>query len=204
MSCPQCGFEHQCICSHIPDLSEVAIHLALLTHEREWERETNTGHLLARCLPQCRRYPWQRLQAAPELVAKMSSQAVTPFILYPSDESISVDKAQKIARRADREPLFIVLDGTWQEAQKIQRKTVWLSEVQHVHLNVDQASKYTLRRNQQPGHLCTLEVGAMLLNELGFAPQSEELIEFLDYYLRVYQAEKSGHALQPPSLNQLK
>ncbi|WP_422640851.1 hypothetical protein [Vibrio aestuarianus] len=57
-------------------------------------------------------------------------------------------------------------------------------------------SVYTLRRNQSEGNLCTLEVGLELLNHINETTNADTLRDFFAYYMKVYQADKSGHALK--------
>ncbi len=193
MACSICQLNHNCVCQQLPDLSHLPLQLALLLHEKEWQRETNTGRWLSKSLANCSQHTWQRLDIDASLAEKMHRPDIKPFVLFPSEQSISVQQAQLSAERDNKTPLFIILDGTWQEAQKMQRKSAWLKVLPQVHLNVTQESDYTLRRNQQPGHLCTLEVGAGLLDELGYADSGTQLREFLRHYLAVFQADKSGH-----------
>lgn len=80
--------------------------------------------------------------------------------------------------REDEIAHFIVLDATWQEARKMERKSPWLADVR-VHLTTDHVSAYRLRRNQQPGNLCTLEVGLMLLRHFNAEASAEALSSFI-------------------------
>lgn len=64
--------------------------LILLTHEREFDRVTNTGMLVQRRFPEvCRRVLWRRKHADPELLALIESGKAG--LLYPSEEAISLD-----------------------------------------------------------------------------------------------------------------
>lgn len=200
MACSICQLNHNCVCQQVPDLSHIPLQLALLLHEKEWQRETNTGRWLAQSLAHCSQHTWQRLEVDASLAEKMRHPDLKPFVLFPSEQSISVQQAQQSAERDKKTPLYIVLDGTWQEAQKMQRKSTWLNTLPQVHLNVTQESDYTLRRNQQLGHLCTLEVGAGLVEELGYAESGTQLRAFLRHYLAVFQADKSGHPFSQASL----
>ena len=96
----------------------------------------------------------------------------------------------------DRKPLFIILDGTWQEAKKILNKSVWLQAIPQAHLNITSESSYTLRRNQDSGHLCTCEVGVELLKALGEEEQARQIDDYFQHYLKVFQADKCGHSLK--------
>jgi len=194
--CPNCGLKFNCICSSIPNLN-VNAHFALLTHENEQHRDTNTGQWLMKSLPHCSIHIWQRKSPCERLMALIEDEKYLPVLLFPSDHSISVEITQTNANQQSRIPLFIILDSTWQEASKMLRKSAWLKEIPLVHLTPKQASVYQLRKNQNDGHLCTLEVGAEVIRELGGNHQADLLIEFLTHYMQVFQADKSGHFYQP-------
>ena len=95
-----------------------------------------------------------------------------------------------------RKPLFIILDGTWQEAKKMLNKSSWLQAVPQVHLDITSESSYTLRRNQDSGHLCTCEVGIELLKSLGESEPAKLIDDYYQHYLKVFHADKCGHALK--------
>lgn len=196
-ACADCGLHHQCVCSHLPKF-ELPAHIALLMHENELTRETNTGQWLLKAISSTSLHIWQRKQPCPKLLAMINDPAYCAYLLFPNDESIALSDAYRHAEQASssKTPLFIVLDGTWQEAKKMWQKSPWLQVLPSVHLLPQQQSSYQLRRNQQQGHLCTIEVGSCIVEELGFAVQAQQLNDFFQHYMRAFQADKSGHALK--------
>ena len=193
-ACSGCGFTHQCICHRIPS-TESQTHVVLLTHENELLRDTNTGKLLQQSLKQCESFVWQRKTPPAELMTLLEDDTRQPFMLFPSDESVECQQAI-LSLANDREPLFIILDGTWQEAKKMLNKSPWLQPIPQVHLGITSESSYTLRRNQNSGHLCTCEVGVELLKTLGEDEPARLINDYYQHYLKVFQADKSGHALK--------
>lgn len=193
--CPDCGLHHQCICPALPHIDS-AVRLALLTHDNEFERATNTGHWLAKSLPHCHRYRWSRVTPPADLLRLMSCGDVTPYLVFPATHSVSAGQAWHNGLRLGKAALFIVLDGTWQEARKMLRKSPWLQTLPQVHLSPAEDSAYRLRRNQETGHLCTLEVGCELLTAAEEYASATALRAFLRVSMDAYQADKSGHALQ--------
>ncbi|TVU58324.1 DTW domain-containing protein [Vibrio atlanticus] len=193
-ACSSCGFTHQCICHLIPSI-ESQTDLLLLTHENELSRDTNTGKLLQQSLQQCQSFVWQRKTPPAELMALLEDKTRQPFLLFPSDTSIECQQAV-MTKAMSRKPLFIILDGTWQEAKKILNKSVWLQAIPQAHLNITSESSYTLRRNQDSGHLCTCEVGVELLKALGEDEQAQQIDGYFQHYLKVFQADKCGHSLK--------
>ena len=193
-ACSGCGFTHQCICHLIPSV-ESQIDLVLLTHENELSRDTNTGKLLQQSLKQCESFVWQRKTPPADLIALLEDETRQPFLLFPSEESMECQQAV-LNEASNQKPLFIILDGTWQEAKKMLNKSPWLQPIPQVHLGITSESSYTLRRNQNSGHLCTCEVGVELLKTLGEDEPARLINDYYQHYLKVFQADKSGHALK--------
>ncbi|WP_299140431.1 tRNA-uridine aminocarboxypropyltransferase [uncultured Vibrio sp.] len=193
-ACSGCGFTHQCICHRIPS-TESQTHIVLLTHENELLRDTNTGKLLQQSLEQCESFVWQRKMPPAELITLLEDETRQPFLLFPSDDSVECQQAV-LDKANDQKPLFIILDGTWQEAKKMLNKSPWLQSIPQVHLDITSESSYTLRRNQDSGHLCTCEVGVELLKALGEEEPARSINDYYQHYLKVFQADKSGHALK--------
>ncbi|MGF1698608.1 DTW domain-containing protein [Vibrio lamellibrachiae] len=215
INCPDCHLSLHCVCDLIPRIDS-SIHIALLMHENELTRETNSGQWLQASLTHCSQHIWQRTAPTQSLVDLIKQPHLEPLILFPSEQSIAVSQAietiaSKNTEQKDTEkrytagkeiesiekvPLFIILDGTWQEAKKMAKKIPWLEGCQHVHLSPSSNSSYQLRRNQAKGHLCTLEVGAELLNSVEENISSQKLMEFFQYYMKVFHADKCGHQYQ--------
>ncbi len=195
--CIGCGFKHQCICDQTPQVDS-SIELVLLTHENEHSRETNTGKLLNQTLENCHVYTWQRKEPPIELLKKIAQPKLQAFVLFPSETSQSCQQIIKSlpASQEHIQPLFIMLDGTWQEAKKMLNKSPWLKSLPAIHLQTTHDSLYTLRRNQEAGHLCTCEVGIQLLRELNQDQQADQIEQYFEQYLQVYKADKCGHKLQ--------
>lgn len=194
-ACADCGLHHQCVCSWLPKF-ELPAHIALLMHENELSRETNTGQWLLKAISPTSLHVWQRKEPCKKLLALLNDPAYSAYLLFPNAESIALSDTIQEATQTRTIPLFIVLDGTWQEAKKMLLKSPWLQSLPCVHLTPQQQSNYQLRRNQQQGHLCTIEVGGTIVSELGFIDQAQQLDTFFQHYMRAFKADKSGHALK--------
>ncbi|WP_237584128.1 tRNA-uridine aminocarboxypropyltransferase [Photobacterium halotolerans] len=187
--CPNCGFVHNCICHAEVRLRSQAI-FALLTHSKEFGKDTNTGALMARTLPHCQRLLWSRTEPPEALLTLLADDKIQPWLLFPADDA---HPPASFARETGKTPLFILLDATWQEARKIVRKSPWLAKLPRLSLSVDRDSCYSLRRNQQTGNLCTCETGIALLELLGEHHDAKALQQYFDAFLAAFPAEKSGH-----------
>ncbi|WP_341665089.1 DTW domain-containing protein [Vibrio sp.] len=191
-ACNLCRLKYNCVCEHLPSI-ETSAHIAILMHENEQSRETNTGRWLLQSIQATSRHIWQRNKPCSKLMSLISDPSYQAFLLFPAQESLLVSGAIKLSEEQGNKPLFIIIDSTWQEAKKILRKSPWLAELPKVSLQTSSASNYQLRRNQELGHLCTLEVGAEIVQSLGDKGSAEKLRLFLDHYSKVFHADKSGH-----------
>lgn len=190
MPCKGCGFRHQCVCDEFPRLRS-DVQIALLCHPNEMNRATNTGKLLLRSLKQAQQFVWDR-KSPPEELLNLIDTHPNPVLLFPSADSQALQQKEE---SHGIPPLYIVLDATWQEARKMWRQSPWLQKLPQVHLDITAASGYSLRRNQDAGNICTYEVGIELVKAHQGAGEARRMREFLQHYLRVYQADKSGHKL---------
>ncbi|MGF1691701.1 tRNA-uridine aminocarboxypropyltransferase [Photobacterium kagoshimensis] len=201
MSCPRCGFTHNCICSHEPKLTSSA-HFVLLTHPNECHKSTNTGELMMRTLPHCERVIWDRINSPTALIEKLANPAYQPWLLFPADDAHpatpftanSTPSAPATAVATTTTPLFVLLDATWQEARKMVRKSPWLANLPRLSLTPTALSQYQLRRNQQAGNLCTCETGIALLSLLNEPQQAEQLQRYFTAFSDVFHADRSGHS----------
>ncbi|MDA0150329.1 tRNA-uridine aminocarboxypropyltransferase [Vibrio sp. LaRot3] len=192
--CAGCGLRFQCVCDSIPSFN-IDAHIALLMHENELRRDTNTGQWLLKSIPSTSQHIWQRTQPCEKLLTMIADARYQVYLLFPNESSIPLPQATQAAAHSGKTPLFIVLDGTWQEAKKMLNKSPWLKALECVHLAPTEESQYQLRRNQQQGHLCTLEVGSAIVEELGYSENAQHLSQFFTHYMAAFKADKSGHTL---------
>ena len=192
--CPTCGFQFNCMCSLIPKLTSEH-NILLLMHPNELKRDTNTGQLLEQCQLNIERAIWDRKQPPAELLVRLADPSLNPVLLFPCEESVTLEHVVLQSHQQTQTPLFIILDATWQEARKMINKSRWLEGIPTMKLSELVNSQYQLRRNQQPGNLCTFEVAAHLLGQLGEKNNEQQMKYFFAHYLALFQAEKSRHTL---------
>lgn len=139
----------------------------LLTHQRERLKKTNTGSLVVEVLGEnaCV-VVWDRVTPDPGLLECIGEGSIA--LLYPSAES------QFVSEAADYEN-YIIIDGTWQEAQKIYNRSPYLKGLPAVKIATTKPSVYHLRRNQRDGGLCTAECAIEILATRGFLVQANDL-----------------------------
>jgi tRNA-uridine aminocarboxypropyltransferase len=143
------------------------MNIFLLTHSRELNKATNTGSLVARVMGNdCRIIVWDRVVPDRELLNRIENESVV--LLYPSEE------AELLADDMSFDNC-IIIDGTWQEAQKIYNKSPYLKKLKKIKIENEKKSVYTLRRNQKEMGLCTAECAIEILNASGCPEQAKEI-----------------------------
>lgn len=168
--------------------------LYLLTHSRETDKTTNTGVLVQQALTACpfisvEFIEWKR-KAPDERLLHLATQQKLGLI-YPLSPDVSqasyllqqgeyqpqnqIASDELVARQAQQQKHWVLLDATWQEAAKMLRQSPYLQSCYRLGIVPAQPSAYLLRRNQKAGALCTAEVVMELLQQTGFIKEKEQL-----------------------------
>lgn len=155
------------------------MHILLLTHSRELNKQTNTGSLVAQVLgDRCQLITWNRVEPDQALLHRIENESMA--LLYPSED------AELLMDGIDFNAC-IIIDGTWQEAQKIYNRSPYLKKLKKIKINSPQQSVYSLRRNQKKGGLCTAECAAQVLKSAGYLQQAQQiekkLVSFISHRL---------------------
>lgn len=184
-----------CICDLRPENVPCRARFWLLMHPEEIYKPTNTGRLLADCLPDTRVFYWYRTQPDPALLELLESDDYQPFIIFPDDMDDYAHRVVEYApvmERADQKtPVFIILDGTWRQARRMFRKSVYLANLPVLPLKTDRLTRYALRKPASDQHLCTVEVGIELLKHAGEVQAAEAVELYFSEFNRRY-AESRG------------
>lgn len=165
------------------------MNIILLTHQRELGRETNTGRLVsAVMLEQVNVVIWDRVKPNRYFLDLIASKKVG--LLFPKQEHSGlndietpqqcfVDIDSNNAHQLADFSHVIIIDSTWQEARKIYNRSEYLHQLTKITLVNEQASTFSLRRNQIDGGLCTAECACLLLFYSGQYKEASELREKL-------------------------
>lgn len=154
--------------------------IVLLTHPTEFSHPTNTASLVLEIAAQhqlpVQQYSWHRTEA---LDWFNPEQAV---LLYPSASSIAwhvdLDKpAVAMPAAVQGKTSWVVVDATWQRAQKMLNQTPALQAASKLQLTSTQASAFKRRRNQRPGAFCTAEICSLLWHGFGESEASSALFQ---------------------------
>ena len=140
--------------------------IILLTHERELNRKTNTGTIaIDHSSGIVERIIWERVNPNNDLVELFADNKA--LLLYPTDGDTSAD--------IEDFDNIVIIDSTWQEAQKIYNRSSYLKTASKAVLSPVQQSTFQLRRNQRAGGLCTIECVIELLRIKGREQLADEL-----------------------------
>ncbi len=158
----------------------------LLTHPTEFDKPSNTGHLLStlfgaeeNCLTVMTRVvSWQRVQPDAGLLKALEAPSV---LIYPSIHAVELDVRQPCV---DLDPIsnFVIIDATWQLARKMFNQSGYLQQLPSFKLSGAEPSRYLLRRNQQQTGWCTAEIGVILLRLLQRLDDAQALTTAFDEF----------------------
>jgi len=159
-----------CLCAELPALRS-RTRFVLVRHFKENFKTSNTGRLLARCLPDTVTADWRGRGEPWSLVIPPGA-----VLLFPGENALP-PPAVAAEAAARGEPLTVVLiDGTWKQSRKMARMVPGLSELPRVQLPATSAPELVLRRRVVPHGLCTIEAAAALLLALGEEEASAGLL----------------------------
>ncbi|WP_228550791.1 tRNA-uridine aminocarboxypropyltransferase [Endozoicomonas sp. OPT23] len=171
-----------------------AIEFYLLIHANELAKASNTGQLLKDLSVPLSIGEWSRVKEPVDLMNRIKSPAHKVVLVFPSefatyqqDTGISQPEKQPVTT-------YVLIDGTWQQARKIYRKSPYLHQLPLEFLNVDRKSVYTLRRNQQEKGLCTAEVAACILEQEGLLDESDILMQKLVSFCENFHSKSPATA----------
>ncbi|MFT6372204.1 MAG: DTW domain-containing protein YfiP [Gammaproteobacteria bacterium] len=143
------------------------MNIILLTHKREQYKKTNTGPLVLDVLGKSAHIVvWDRVTPDPWLLKIINEGSIA--LVYPSVDGQFISGASDFQN-------YIIIDGTWQEAQKIYNRSPYLKSLPAVKLSSNRPSIYHLRRNQREGGLCTAESAIEILNAGDFSMLANDL-----------------------------
>ena len=190
-----------CLCAVRPQVATRA-GVCLIMADIEALKPSNTGWLIADVVPDTAAFGWARTEVDPALLAMLADPQWQPLVVFPGEFVASGRVVNTVHSAAEpftsgqpvKRPLFVLLDATWPEARKMFRKSPYLDHLPVLSLQLDQISRYELRRskrlNQEQSHFCTSEVAAMCLDLAGEALAAQTLEAYLDVFTHHYLQAK--------------
>jgi hypothetical protein len=188
-----------CLCAVRPVVPTRA-GFCLIMADIEPLKPSNTGWLIADVVPQTAAFGWARTAADPALLAMLADPQWQPLVVFPGEfvtagrvvNTVHSAAAEPVtAGQATKRPLFVLLDATWSEARKMFRKSPYLDHLPVLSLQLDQISRYKLRRSKRDDHFCTSEVAALCLELAGEALAAQTLEAYLDVFTHHYLQAKN-------------
>ena len=178
-----------CICALRPKVHTRA-GMCLLMADIEPLKPSNTGWLIADVVANTFAFGWARTEVASEMLTLLNDPQWQPYVVFPAEFADAERVVHEVTHTTNKRPLFILLDGTWDEARKMFRKSPYLQNLPVLSLHPTQLSRYTLRRTQAETHLCTAEVGAMCLQLAMDSLAAQALNAYLDVFTTHYVKAK--------------
>lgn len=191
IQCLSCGLtKGTCICKEAK-VSAIKTRIVLLTHESEIKRISNTGRLIQRLFPDNTHIVvWSRTEMSEELASLLNDEDFDNYLVFPKE--LSPNKISRKTLGTYRNNAFFVIDGTWNEAKKILRKSPYLHDLSIIEMDINNETEYFIRRKSDQHHLCTAEIVMALLkknhDEVGYS----ELKAYYGLFLKKYKEARSG------------
>ena len=194
-NCSKCGLPIiTCICKIIKEF-ETKAKFVILSSEKEVYRNTNTANLLKQINTKSTEIIiWKRGEIPSSILSYINNDIYNVYLVFPiMNKEMEIRKAKY--NKDNNTPVFIIVDGTWREAWKIIRKSDYLKNLPILSLETNRVSKFTLRRGQEEGNLCTIEAAMELLKINDEDILSEEINKGFELFLKSYKAGASGHKI---------
>lgn len=167
--CVSCHLPQQsCICEFRNQVS-AEVEFVVLMHRNETYKPTNTGRLIEATIANTHVIQWvSRSDPGEPLERLLEDPAYQPILVFPPGDGYRerMIKTPFAAEQAGK-PLLILLDGTWRQARRMFRLSTYLQNLPVISLDQVRSSTYALRKAIHEGQLCTAEVAAALLHQLG-------------------------------------
>lgn len=187
--CERCRLDvNYCICSWQPKVN-TTVGVCLLMYDSEPFKPSNTGWLIADIVQETFAFSWSRVGDMQAVVDLITDDKWQPYVVFPGEYAEPERVTQQLIETT-KQPLFILLDGTWPEARKMFRKSPYLNNIPVLSLTPEQISRYQLRRSKNDMHLCTAEVAALCLELAEEKQVAFALNNWLDIFTQHYLAAR--------------
>lgn len=160
-NCPSCHYPYNaCLCASIKPI-QIKPKLIILQDPSEVGHAKNSVRLLELVIKDTQVVVGESADDFAELRAQLAQAKQAIYLVYPSDSSVSANQTQ-----VEQDAILLFLDGTWRKAYKLLQLNPWLQAYPALHLDLDNASNYTIRKASRSDSLSTLEAAAMMLKAI--------------------------------------
>ena len=165
-----------CICASFPKESlSISTHVIILQHPNEIKRPMATVPLLTNCIASNKCTVLRGKSFSPfkfSLIRECMEHKQNTAVLYPLPDATLLPSTSPLP---DIKHL-IVIDGTWRQAKSIYKGNSYLSELTHLAINIEQTSKYVIRRQPTDTCLSTIEAVAFCLECIEGDPRIPDVL----------------------------
>ncbi|BBN82611.1 DTW domain-containing protein [Pseudoalteromonas sp. A25] len=177
-----------CICDGVNVATNCQSAVCLLMYHNESFKPSNTGRLIADIIPDNHAFRWDRTEPDVGLIKLLNNPLYQPVVVFPAQNVEPERVITEVARKPNKIPLYIFLDGTWREAKKMFRKSPYLDNLPVLSVSPESLSDYKLRVAPHAHQLGTAEVACVVLEQNGEQQAAQRLtqhfIDFRDAYLK--------------------
>lgn len=168
--------DHMCICDEFRSI-ETRTRLALIMHQTETHKPTNTGRVALRTLTNSELFV-RGQESGPACLASLADPERRTLILFPAEDAVELTQAF-----VDSDPRPITLavpDGTWGQARRAVRREPALQTAIRVVAPPGPPSRYLLRKEHEEHGLATIEAIARAFGVLEGPHVQDELERIFD------------------------
>jgi DTW domain-containing protein YfiP len=184
--CSGCSLPPQwCVCDALPPV-ETRLAVNVLIHRHEVGKPSSTGMLVTRAVRGAVSHTYQHVSpyfSAAGFPADARDPGRELWILHPSGGPLPAARAPGAAPGGGGVQILL-LDGTWRQAGDMLRSVEGLGRCVRLPDAAAEPSRYWLRDQSAPGHLCTAEALVHVL-EAGGEPDAARRLR-LHFELHVY------------------
>lgn len=189
-----------CYC---PTLAKIVTspRIVILMHPLEAKHPVGTGRMAHRCLANSQFIEGVDFTHHAGVNALINDPKLFPMILFPGPQSLDLARCSPEERQAlypkDREPVVIVLDGTWHLAKKMLHRSKNLQTLPRVCFTPSRLSRFLVRKQPHPQCFSTIEAIHELVSLLNPdlpspAPHDQLLSIFDDFVAKQLSFRGSG------------
>jgi DTW domain-containing protein YfiP len=163
--CLGCGVPQKlCLCKQV-EVNRLQPPIIILRHPDERKKTLSTVSLIKQCYPEV-------LVKEGEVFSPIRYKNLA--LLFPEtgtkantmqSRSLSTHLDSRTELQTELQTL-VLLDATWRKAKRMLHENAWLSALPHVSIKPESVSSYWLRKVPNPNALSTVEVFAMIANDL--------------------------------------
>ncbi|MDB2385744.1 DTW domain-containing protein [Shewanella sp.] len=201
--------EPLCTCAYRQQVkSELAF--LLIMYDDEVLKPSNSGRLIADLIPDTHAFIWSRNEPNRKMLSIINDPRYQPYVIFPSQYAVEgqavVSQLEPcdIKKVHNKQPLFIVLDGSWREAIKMFRKSDYLHSLPLFSFSPDTAASYAIRKGARDFQLGTAEVAALALAAAGEPENAQLLTSWFALFIGSTLQGRSRHQRDSEGLMELR